>query len=154
MQEALQVSERRVCGATGWGRSGLRYRVRSSAEGQRLVERMRALAQAHPRFGYRRVWALLRAEGWRAAARAGYTSSPGRRGRTATLRDELLEREEFASVLEARVVSEARREEYNAVRPHCALGYRTPAEYGASCPRSDSAKPRPNRGHDGRNGNG
>ena len=28
------------------------------------MERMRALAQAHPRFGYRRVWALLRAEGW------------------------------------------------------------------------------------------
>lgn len=61
----MKVSERRVCGATSWGRASLRYQVRSSAEEQRLVERMRSLAQAHPRFGYRRVWALLRAEGWR-----------------------------------------------------------------------------------------
>lgn len=42
----------------------MRYQVRSSTEERRLVERMRALGQAHPRFGYRRVWALLRAEGW------------------------------------------------------------------------------------------
>lgn len=70
------------------------------------------------------------------------------------LRDELLDREEFASVLEARVVSKAWKEEYNTIRPHSALGYRTPAEYGASCPRADSAKPTPARGHDGSNGNG
>jgi putative transposase len=55
------------------------------------------------------------------------------------LRDELLEREEFTSVLEARVVSRAWKEEYNTVRPHSALGYRTPAAFGASCPRADSA---------------
>jgi len=65
VQQVLEVSERRVCGATGWGRSSLRYQVRSSVEERRLVERMRALAQAHPRFGYRRVWALLRDEDWR-----------------------------------------------------------------------------------------
>jgi putative transposase len=70
------------------------------------------------------------------------------------LRDELLEREEFASVLEARVVSEAWKEEYNTVRPHSALGYRTPAEYGASCPRAASAKPPPARGHEESSGNG
>jgi len=55
------------------------------------------------------------------------------------LRDELLEREEFSSVLEARVVTKAWKEEYNTARPHSALGYRTPAEFGASCPRADSA---------------
>jgi transposase InsO family protein len=64
------------------------------------------------------------------------------------LRDELLERGEFASVLEARVVSKARREEYNTVRPHSAWGYRTPAGFAASCPRADSAAPL--RMHDGR----
>ena len=65
------------------------------------------------------------------------------------LRDELLEREEFASLLEARVVSKAWQEEYNTARPHSALGYQTPAAYAASCPRADSAKPSPARGHDG-----
>lgn len=63
------------------------------------------------------------------------------------LRDELLEREEFASLLEARVLAAAWRREYNEVRPHSSLGYRTPAEYGALCPRPDSAKPPPACGH-------
>ena len=31
----------------------------------RLVKRMNELANAHPRYGYRRVWALLRGDGWR-----------------------------------------------------------------------------------------
>lgn len=31
----------------------------------RLVARMNELAVAHPRYGYRRIWALLRTEGWR-----------------------------------------------------------------------------------------
>ena len=30
----------------------------------KLVQRMNELAAAHPRYGYRRVWALLRAEGF------------------------------------------------------------------------------------------
>src|SRR5262249_50732976 len=44
------------------------------------------------------------------------------------VRDELLEREEFASVLEARVLGGQGREQYNEGRPHSALGYRRPAE--------------------------
>src|SRR5262249_17969352 len=55
------------------------------------------------------------------------------------VRDELLEREEFGSVLEARVVSRQWRAEYNTARPHSALDYRTPAAYAATCPRADSA---------------
>lgn len=54
------------------------------------------------------------------------------------LRDELLEREEFASLLEARVVSRAWQAEYNTVRPHSALGYQTPAAFAAACPRHES----------------
>lgn len=34
-------------------------------EERRLVGRMHELVRKHPRYGYRRVWALLRAEGWR-----------------------------------------------------------------------------------------
>jgi putative transposase len=63
------------------------------------------------------------------------------------VRDELLEREEFASVLEARVLGRQWRQQYNEVRPHSSLGYRTPAEFGEVCPRADSAKPAPARGH-------
>ena len=55
------------------------------------------------------------------------------------VRDELLNAEEFASELEARVLGKSWKQEYNHVRPHSSLGYRTPAEFGASCPRPDSA---------------
>ena len=43
-------------------------------------------------------------------------------------RDELLNLETFTSTLEARVLSEAWRREYNERRPHGALGYRTPKQ--------------------------
>ena len=46
-------------------------------------------------------------------------------------RDELLNIEEFGSLLEAQVVIEAWRIEYNTYRPHSALGRLTPAEYAA-----------------------
>jgi putative transposase len=43
--------------------------------------------------------------------------------------DELLKREVFADLLEAKVLVEDYREYYNHHRPHSALGYRTPAEF-------------------------
>ncbi len=43
------------------------------------------------------------------------------------LRDELLNREIFTSLWEAKVLVERWRREYNQVRPHSALGYRPPA---------------------------
>jgi putative transposase len=43
------------------------------------------------------------------------------------LRDELLDREIFTTLEEARVLIEQWRREYNQVRPHSALGYRPPA---------------------------
>lgn len=52
----------------------------------------------------------------------------------ARLEDELLGRELFASLAEARVLVEGYRLQYNHERPHSALGYRTPAEFGACCP--------------------
>jgi transposase InsO family protein len=55
------------------------------------------------------------------------------------VRDELLNAEEFGSLLEARVLAREWRQDYNHVRPHSSLGYRTPAEYGAMVPRADSA---------------
>src|SRR5205085_10022125 len=55
------------------------------------------------------------------------------------VRDELLNAEEFGSVLEAKVLAKEWRRDYSRVRPHSSLGYRTPAAYGAMVPRADSA---------------
>jgi transposase InsO family protein len=55
------------------------------------------------------------------------------------VRDELLNVEEFGSLLEAQVLAREWRQQYNHVRPHSALGYRTPAEVGAMAPGADSA---------------
>jgi putative transposase len=60
-----QVSERRACRLLDQHRSTQRY-ARVPAEYElRLVARMNELAAEHPRWGYRRVWSLLRSEDWR-----------------------------------------------------------------------------------------
>jgi transposase InsO family protein len=60
-----RVSERRACRVVGQHRSTQRYLLVAAEEELRLVKRMNELAERHPRYGYRRVWALLRGEGWR-----------------------------------------------------------------------------------------
>jgi putative transposase len=281
LQAAFAVSQRRACRVLGQPRSTQRQAPKAREEEGRLVARMLELVRQHPRYGYRRIWALLCREGWRVNRKrvhrlwrqqglkvprkqrkkrrlgssanscvrrpAEYrdhvwawdflhdrTRDGGplkwftlvdeytreclalevRRGMTARavsavlaevvrqrgapahirsdngpefiaqairawmaaagvatlyiepgapwengyaesfnskVRDELLNAEEFASLLEARVLGREWQRGYNRERPHSSLGYRTPAEYGAMCPRADSAKPPPSRGH---NGNG
>jgi transposase InsO family protein len=46
-------------------RSVVRYQAELPSKGRELVSTMHALAKKHPRYGYRRVAALLRADGWR-----------------------------------------------------------------------------------------
>jgi len=62
---ALGVSERRVCRVLGQARSTQRYELRVSDDETFLMERVVALASEYGRYGYRRVTALLRNEGWR-----------------------------------------------------------------------------------------
>jgi len=271
LQESHGVSQRRACEVLGQPRSTQRLEPKNPKEEERrLVARMLELVRLHPRYGYRRIWALLRREGWRVnrkrvhrlwrrqglkvprkrrkkrrlgssangcvrrpAEHKGHVwawdflhdrTSDGRplkwftvvdeytrecvalevgRGMAAKavsevlaaavrergapahirsdngpefiarvirgwaseagletlyiapgapwengyaesfnskVRDELLNAEEFASLLEARVLAREWKREYNQVRPHSSLGYRTPAEFGASCPRADSAE--------------
>jgi putative transposase len=45
-------------------RSSQRYEGRRADRDRPLLERMIALSRENPRYGYRRVWALLRWEGW------------------------------------------------------------------------------------------
>jgi transposase InsO family protein len=63
------------------------------------------------------------------------------------LRDELLAREVFDTLLEAKVLIERWRKAYNTVRPHSALGYRPPAP-GARrpCPLASATPQRADRG--------
>ena len=61
VRQQLEVSERRACRVIGQPRSSQRY---VGSRDHRLAERMVRLSQENLRYGYRRVWALLRREGW------------------------------------------------------------------------------------------
>ena len=61
---AHKLSERRACRALGVPRSTLPYAVVEPERDKELLLRIKELAQKHPRFGYRRVTALLRRDGW------------------------------------------------------------------------------------------
>ena len=63
MRRSLGISERRACRVLGQPRQTQRYRPIIKEQERRLVERMLALVRAHPRYGYRRIWALLKREG-------------------------------------------------------------------------------------------
>ena len=62
--QSLSVSERRVCLVLSQPRSTQRYHTQRHERDRPLTRRMHELAQEHPRFGYRRITALLRREGW------------------------------------------------------------------------------------------
>ena len=58
-------SGRMACRFLLLARATFLYRGRPpSAKQNRLAKRLRALSEAHPRYGYRRIAALLRQEGW------------------------------------------------------------------------------------------
>jgi len=115
------------------------------------------LASQYGRYGYRRITALLKAEGWRIIhkrveriwrqewlARLGTETlfiepgSPWENGYIESfngkLRDELLNGEIFYTLKEAKVLIEMWRKHYNQVRPHSSLGYRPPAPEAAPGP--------------------
>ena len=62
MKKELGVSERRACEAIGQPRGTQRYEPKEAEDEEPLVRRMKQLSAQHPRYGYRRVWALLRRE--------------------------------------------------------------------------------------------
>ena len=56
------MSERKACGWLKVRRKSYRYR-RKKADNGKLMKRIKELALKHPRFGYRRIWALLKRAG-------------------------------------------------------------------------------------------
>ncbi len=63
------------------------------------------------------------------------------------LRDELLNREIFATLAEAKVLGNEYRRVYNEQRLHSSLGYQPPAEFALSCLSADSATLRQPKGN-------
>lgn len=63
MQTEHSISQRRACGLVGLKRSSARYRSRRGDDAD-LRMRLRELALSRPRYGYNRLWVLLRRDGW------------------------------------------------------------------------------------------
>jgi len=72
-QEVIETqlcSQRQACRYLRLGRSTSRYRSRPPTPAEQpLKQRLLELSQEHPRYGYRRIAALLRWEGWRVGKR-------------------------------------------------------------------------------------
>ena len=67
LREEFTVSERRACQVLDQPRSSQRYEAKSRDDEEAMVKQMRTLASQRPRFGYRRIAALLRCASWRAS---------------------------------------------------------------------------------------
>lgn len=63
MCKAYHMSERYVCRLIKLARSTKRYRSRAKDQ-RALIIRLKDIAASRPRFGYRRLYILLRREGW------------------------------------------------------------------------------------------
>jgi len=65
LQREHHVSERRACRVLGQARATQRYRPRKKDDQAMIVKQMHQLVRRHPRFGYRRIHALLRRAGFK-----------------------------------------------------------------------------------------
>ena len=64
MRETLAVSERRACRVLGQVRRTQRYTLRMGDDEVLLTTNIVSLARHYGRYGYRRITAMLRADGW------------------------------------------------------------------------------------------
>ena len=65
------ISERRGCRLVSLNRKSCRYRRRQRTDSE-LIKRLRELAIAYPRFGYRRIHALLKREDFKINVKCVY----------------------------------------------------------------------------------
>jgi putative transposase len=64
LREAYRISQRRATRVLGRARSTIRYRRRQRSGEDALIKAIRRLARRHPRYGYKRIHALLKRQGW------------------------------------------------------------------------------------------
>ncbi len=74
LRECSKVSERRACRTTGCAKSTARYRSCRDPK-TALRQRMREIALARVRDGYRKIRVLLTREGWAVGTTWGYRRS-------------------------------------------------------------------------------
>ena len=67
--ETYRISQRRAGRLLGRARSTIRYRRRQRCGEEALIGAIRRLARRHPRYGYKRIHARLKAQGWRVNAK-------------------------------------------------------------------------------------
>ena len=60
VRKKFEISERRGCQVVGQPCSAQRYAARKAGKDRALANKMIALSHENPRYGYRRVWALLK----------------------------------------------------------------------------------------------
>ncbi len=90
----LEVSQRRACQVLDQPRGTQRYQSCRANQDKVLVGAIKRLSRLHPRYGYRRITALLRAEGWRVNRKRVYRlwcqeglKVPGNKGKRKRLGD-------------------------------------------------------------------
>src|SRR5262245_56728870 len=123
LRGVLEVSERRACSLVFADRKMIRYRSRRPPDTE-LRARLRELANQRRRFGYRRLYILLRDQGEPSGINRIYRLSFNGR-----MRYELLNESLFLDLEQARKIITAWVAYYNTRRPHSSLGYSTPAAY-------------------------
>lgn len=64
MKDAYRAPERQICRAFRFARTSIRYQSIAPDQAP-LRSRIRELAAARPRYGYQRIYILLRREGWK-----------------------------------------------------------------------------------------
>ena len=65
IQVRCQVSERRACRVLGFSRSTARYASKLKDDEVALTQALEALRLSYPQWGYRKLTALLREQGWK-----------------------------------------------------------------------------------------
>jgi putative transposase len=64
LREHYGASQRRICRVMGRSRSTLRYSREPKADEPAVIREIKRLARRHPRYGYRRIHAMLVRRGW------------------------------------------------------------------------------------------
>ena len=69
LHERYGASQRHICAALRFNRASLQYKPKRNAMNEVLRERIKAIAAARVRYGYRRIHVLLQREGWKVNAK-------------------------------------------------------------------------------------
>jgi transposase InsO family protein len=142
-------SVRRACALLSVARSTVGYQPRLPQRDAPAVAAMHELAAQYPRYGYRRIQVFLARRGHAMstdrAHRLGWLlqanidtahidpGKPWQNGNNESFngnfRDECLSMEWFRNRIDAKIVIEQFRRQYNEDRPHSSLGQLTPEEF-------------------------